>query len=107
MYENDYLLRQIKAFVDGAVGAEDMQVEQQLDLGSTLEALAGISVHTLDSLPAPALYGMLTANEMMAAERVEAVATFLEAMSMHEPENKEARFDKAQALRRIQATRCA
>ena len=100
MYNDDYLLRQIKDFVSGIL-RKDTQQEQQVDPDSSLLALTGMSVTTLDALPAMALFRMLTANEVLAVERVLAVADFLEAIAVYEDRDQTARFEKASKLRSL------
>ncbi len=98
MYQDDYLLRQIRMFVNGLAGIQDEDA-QEFDVDAALQSLCGLGVETLDSLPAGAVFALLTANEHNAFERVNAVADYLEAMSANETYLSDRRFAKAQALR--------
>ncbi len=103
MLQDDYLMRQIadlgKAIARMlALDAGDEQFEAEADALAT--RLSGVSIATLDRLPAAALVGMLTASDTLAVERLRAVADLLSGMAQREGGAlAESRDAKATALR--------
>jgi len=100
MYTEDYLLRMIRRLAE-AVGRFLRGDAELGEVEGTLQECFGLSLATLDLLPAAALLGMLERGDTMGAQRVEAVADFLDALATRAPDHPRAatRWAKAAALR--------
>ena len=105
MYQEDYLLRMIRRLVAAVArfkaGPSD---EGSQDIDDALGDALGLSLATLDQLPASALIALLSPGDDLAAERLESVALALEALALRPGPRSERRRAKAAALRSALAT---
>lgn len=83
MYQEDYLLRMIRRLVAAIsrLREDPDDPEAQEGVSGELHRIFGMSRSTLDALPASALIATLRAGDTLAAERLGALATALEALA--------------------------
>lgn len=100
MYQEDYLLRMIRQVAE-AIGGWREDTAQRVAVDQALQAATGLSLRTLDALPASALLAMAqrAGDDGLVNQRVLAMVEVLEAWTAIEPEGADARRAKAAALR--------
>ena len=101
MYTEDYLLRMIQRFAEAvARWAGSGSAGDKAEAEEALQATLGLSLSSLDALPAAAILSLLHPGDDLATERVAAVATLLETLAELEGgPQADARRGKAAALR--------
>ena len=102
MYQEDYLLRMIQRLAEAIAGWRDRgEAAQQAAVDQALQAATGLSLPTLDVLPASALLAMArnNADDELVKQRIRAIVDALEAWTAIDPEGAPPRRDKAKALR--------
>ena len=104
MYQEDYLLRQIKGFVDGLahIVDEDEAVEEA-HINDLLRGALGISIDLLDSLPATALAPLVRRGDAHDQARLEALAVTLDRLADRGGPHAISREAKASELRSLLA----
>lgn len=98
MYEDDYILRQVRQL--GGVIARLVrgdQVDQQ-ELDAAVRDAVGLDLRTIDQLPAEALVRLASPGDDRAVERLAVMADLLEAVAEAGP-GGDARRAKARAIR--------
>lgn len=101
MYQEDYLLRMIRNLVAAVARLRQRDSEEErLDVEGGLKTVLGLSIDTLDALPAQALISILSEGDDLAAERLGCVVVALEGLAeVADGPLAEARRAKASALR--------
>ena len=82
MYQEDFLLRQIKQLVAGlAKIAEDDPAAEHASIDDLLRSSLGMSIALIDRLPASAILQVLAKGDANDAHRIEALALLLEQLA--------------------------
>lgn len=98
MYSEDYLLRAVQRLVAALASRSGARDEQQQELTDALRETTGLSLRTLDALPAAALIELLASDDPLAVERALAVAEVLDRLAAGSS-RATSRQEKAAALR--------
>lgn len=102
MYQEDFLLRMIRELAEAIAGWQDADdAAQRIAVDQALQAATGLSLRTLDVLPASALLAMArrSSDDGLVNQRLRAMVEALEAWTALEPDGAEPRQVKAAALR--------
>ena len=98
MYEDDYILRQIRQLGQAIARLLRGETVDQRELDTVAREALGLELATIDALPIDALLALATPGDDRAADRLRAMASLLEATAEAGPDG-EARRAKARALR--------
>lgn len=98
MYQEDYLLRQIKQLVEAVAGLEEDEAAEHADLDDALRRTLGLGVELLDRLPPEAIRSLVRKGDTHDEQRLELVVRTLEALGRGESAVHAARRNKAAAL---------